>query len=302
MKRLLGLIPVGLGVVTIVGLLIHAVPGDPVDMILGEYATLAEKNVLKASLGLDKPLFDQLINYYQNIAQGDLGTSLIYNRPVKDLIFERVQATAELALVSMIVAIIMSIPLGILSAIKNGQPIDYAAMTLSLGGVSIPNFWLGPMLILLFSLELGWLPVSERTDWQSYILPALTMGTSLAAILSRMTRNSMLDNMQEDYVRTAKAKGNKPSVIIGKHVLRNASLPLITVIGLQFGVLLTGAVITEKIFDWPGLGLLILDGLGNRDYPLVQGCVLFFSASYLIVNLLTDIMYAAADPRIKLNN
>ncbi len=299
-KRLLGLIPVGLGVIVIVGLLIHIVPGDPVDMILGDYATLEEKTEMRQKLGLDQPVFIQIANYIANVAKGSLGNSLIYNKPVSDLIIERIGPTVELAVVSMLVALFISLPLGLISAVKNGKPIDYGAMVFALLGVAIPNFWLGPMLILLFSLEWGLLPVSERGGPSSYILPAITMGTALAAILSRMTRNSVMENMQEDYVRTARAKGQKETIIVMKHVLRNAAIPLVTVVGLQFGVLLTGAVITERIFDWPGLGTLILDALGNRDYPLVQGCVLVFSASYLVINLLTDILYAAVDPRIKL--
>jgi peptide/nickel transport system permease protein len=218
---------------------------------------------------------------------------------VTELIAERVQPTVELAVVSLIVALCLSIPLGIVSALKAGKPLDYTAMGFALLGVAIPNFWLGPMLVLLFSLELGWLPVSERGGALSYVLPAITLGTALAAILSRMTRNSMLDNMKEDYVRTARAKGNPERTVIGKHVFRNAALPLVTIVGLQFGVLLTGAIITERIFDWPGLGSLILDGINNRDYPVVQGCVLVFSATYLIVNLVTDLSYALVDPRIK---
>lgn len=299
-RRLLGLIPVGLGVIAIVSLLIHTVPGDPVDTILGDFGTLEEKHELREKLGLNEPVSTQILSYIKNVGQGNLGNSLIYNRPVSDMIFERVRATAELACFAMFIAIALSIPLGMLSAIKQGKVIDYAAMGVSLLGVAIPNFWLGPMLILLFSIKLDWLPVSERTNFASYILPAITLGTALAAILSRITRNSMLDNMKEDYARTARAKGNHEFVVVTKHIFRNASLPLVTVIGLQFGALLTGAVVTEKIFDWPGLGSLILEALGNRDYPLVQGCVLFFASSYLFINLITDIAYAAVDPRIKI--
>lgn len=298
-RRLFAAIPVGLGVVAIVSLLILTVPGDPVDTMLGPYATSEEKEELRQDLGLDAPPHMQIVNYYKMILSGTLGKSLIYRRPVESLIAERVQATVELAVVSLLVAVALSLPLGILSALRAGKSLDLFAMGFALAGVAIPNFWLGPMLILLFSLELGWLPVSERGDWTTYILPSITMGTALAAVLSRMTRNSMLDNMQEDYTRTARAKGNSEWVVIGKHVLRNASLPLVTIVGLQFGVLLTGAIITERIFDWPGLGSLILDGINNRDYPLVQGCVLVFSVSYLVVNLLTDMAYAFVDPRIK---
>jgi len=299
-RRLLAIIPVGFGVVAIVSMLIHVVPGDPADAILrSDSATQAEKDAVNQQLGLDKPFGVQLLNYYKKIAVGDLGDSYIYRRPVTEMIGERVQATMELACVAMLIAISLSIPLGVISALNAGKPIDYAAMAFALGGVAIPGFWLGPMLILLFSLELGWLPVSERGGWQTYILPAMTLGTALAAFLSRMTRTSMLENLKEDYVRTARAKGNSETIVIGKHVMRNAALPLVTVVGLQFGVLLTGAIITERVFDWPGLGTLILDGINNRDYPLVQGCVLVFSASYLIVNLLTDMSYALVDPRIK---
>lgn len=299
LKRLLALLPVGLGVIAVVSLLIHTVPGDPADSILGPYATAEEKATLKKDLGLDQPFVVQLGRYYGQLLAGDLGTSVIYRRPVTQLIGERLRATLELACLAMLVAIAISLPLGIVSAVKKGRPLDYGAMGFALFGVAIPNFWLGPMMILLFSLELGWLPVSERGAWSTYVLPALTLGMPLAAILSRMTRNSMLDNFREDYVRTARAKGNGELVVTMKHVFRNASLPLVTIVGLQFGVLLTGAIITERIYDWPGLGSLILDGINNRDYPLVQGCVLTFSFTYLIVNLLTDLSYAAIDPRIK---
>jgi ABC-type dipeptide/oligopeptide/nickel transport system permease component len=299
-RRLFAIVPVGIGVVAIVSMLIHIVPGDPADAILrSDSATQEEKNEVRRQLGLDRPFHVQLADYYKKIAVGDLGESYIYRKPVATLIGERVQATMELACVAMLIAITLSIPLGVTSALNQGKPIDYAAMAFALGGVAIPGFWLGPMLILLFSLQLGWLPVSERGDWQTYVLPAVTLGTALAAFLSRMTRTSMLENMKEDYVRTARAKGNSEAIVIGKHVFRNAALPLVTVVGLQFGVLLTGAIITERVFDWPGLGTLILDGINNRDYPLVQGCVLVFSASYLIVNLLTDMAYALVDPRIK---
>lgn len=301
LKRILFTIPTGIGVVTIVSLMIHGIPGNPVDTLLGDFATLEEKNRLTQQLGLHLPLWQQFLNYFSDVLQGDLQTSLIYHRPVSELIAQRVQPTLELAFLSIITAIIISVPTGILSAVHKGKKTDHLAMTFSMLGVAIPNFWLGPMLILLFSIHLGWLPVSERSTFSSYILPSLTLGTSLAAILSRMTRNSVLEILKEDYVRTARAKGQNPLLVLYTHVLRNASLPLVSLIGLQFGVLLTGAVITEKIFDWPGLGTLMLDGLGQRDYPLVQGCVMMFSLSYLFINLITDIVYALIDPRISLD-
>jgi peptide/nickel transport system permease protein len=298
-RRLFAIIPVGIGVVIVVSLLVMTVPGDPIDTILGPYATLAERQELSEKLGLSQPIFQQISTYFMKVIEGDLGDSLIYNRPVIQLISERVLPTVELAILSLLVAVFISIPLGILSAIKANKLTDYLAMGFALCGVAIPNFWLGPLLVLLFAVKLAWLPVSERTDLSSYVLPAITLGTALAAALSRMTRNSMLDNFSEDYVRTARAKGLSEFWVTSKHVLRNASIPLVTIVGLQFGVLLTGAIITERIFDWPGLGTLILEGIYNRDYPVVQGCVLVFSISYLAVNLLTDISYALIDPRIK---
>ena len=300
LRRLLALVPVGLGVVAVVSLLIHVVPGDPADAILGAYATDTEKAELRHTMGLDEPFAVQLLSYYGHVARGDLGQSLVSRKPVTALIAERVRPTMELAAAAMCVALLVSLPLGLISALRAGRPLDYAAMGFALTGIAIPNFWLGPMLVLLFSLKLGWLPVSERGPSLSYyVLPACSMGFALAAILSRMTRNAMLDNLREDYVRTARAKGMPEAIVVLKHVLRNAALPLVTVVGLQFGVLLTGAIITERVFDWPGLGSLILDGINNRDYPLVQGCVLCFSITYLVVNLLTDLTYAVIDPRIK---
>ncbi len=298
-RRLLSLIPVATLVVVVVSLLIHIVPGDPADTILGPYATQAEAAQLRHELGLDQPFAAQLLRYFSRLTHGDLGDSLIYHKPVSALIASRMLPTLQLAATAMLVAICCSLPLGIISALHAGKPLDLLAMSLAMTGIAIPNFWLGPMLVLLFSIKLGWLPVSEQAGFSSYVLPAVTLGIALAAILSRMTRNSMLDHLHEDYARTARAKGVKESVVILKHVLRNAALPLITVVGLQFGVLLTGAIITERIFDWPGLGSLILDGINNRDYPLVQGCMLIFSFTYLMVNLLTDLAYAVVDPRLK---
>lgn len=299
-RRLVGLIPLGAGIIALVALLIHAVPGDPVDSIASPYATAAEKDKLRSDMGLDRPVIEQIGHYYKQILSGSLGTSIIYQKPITELISERWRPTMELAACALLVSTLISIPIGVFSAVHAGRAFDFIAMTTSLLGVSIPTFCLGPLLVLLFALKLDWLPVSERGDWTTYILPSLTMGTALAGVLSRMTRTSMLDTMKEDYVRTARAKGNTEWVVICKHVLRNAALPLVTIIGLQFGVLLTGAIITERIFDWPGLGSLIVEGINNRDYPLVQGCVLVFSATYLIVNLFTDLMYAFVDPRIKL--
>lgn len=301
LKRLVSILPVAIGVIFIVATMTHLVPGDPVDVILGDYATIEDKTALRQKLGLDLPIIQRASQYLVSVFKGDLGTSLVYTRPVTDMIIERLPATVELAILSLIVAILIAIPLGLISAVKQNSMIDLTAMSFAISGVAIPNFWLGPMLVLFFSLYLGWLPVSERAGFLSYILPAVTMGTALAASLSRMTRNSVLDTSQEDFVRTAKAKGCSNSRVLWNHIFRNASLPLVTIVGLQFGVLLTGAVITEKIFDWPGLGSLLIESIQNRDYPLLQGCILFFSGSYLLVNFITDIVYAKIDPRIQLD-
>ena len=300
-KRILAIIPVALGVVSIVSLLIHFIPGDPTDQILGPYATAEDKTALEKKLGLDQSVPIQLKNYIAQVARGDLGESLIYERSVSELIFERIPPTLELAFGAMLVAFFMSIPLGVMAALKANSWQDFFAMTVALLGVSIPNFWLGPLLILLFSIELDWLPVSERGGIESYILPCLTLGTSLAAILTRMVRTSILENLSLDYARTAYSKGCSRWQVLKNHIFQNAAIPIVTIAGLQFGALLTGSIITEKIFDWPGLGTLLIEAIGNRDYPLVQGCVLLFSSLYVIVNLLTDISYSFLDPRITLS-
>lgn len=299
-RRLLYLIPVAFAVVTLVSLIIHAIPGDPVDIMAGPYATQEDRNVLKEKLGLDKPLFVQLTRYYGQVITFDLGRSLLMQKSVSKLLKERLSATIELATLSLAVALIISLPLGTLSALKSGKTLDTVAMAFSLLGVCIPTFCMGPLLVLFFSIKLGWLPVSERSGWESYVLPSLTLGIAMAAILSRMTRTSVLSTIREDFVRTARAKGASEWAVVCKHVMRNSLLPLITIISMQFGALMTGAIITERVFDWPGLGTLMLDAIASRDYPVVQGCVLLFSASYLIVNLAADIASAAADPRIKI--
>ena len=298
-QRLLASLPVIFGVTIAVSLMIHAVPGDPADSILGEYASEEEKIALRSSLGLDQPIALQISGFFSNLVRGELGDSLIHQRPVAELIAERYWPTIELALASLLVATLIAVPCGALAALLKGSLFDHLTMVLSLVASAVPNFWLGPMLILVFSLSLGLVPVSERTGLTSYILPAITLGSALGAILCRMTRNALLDTLGEDYVRTARAKGVSPTWLLIGHGLPNASLPIITVLGLQLGGLLTGAVVTESIFDWPGLGSLMLEALGQRDYPLVQGCVLCFALSYTLVNLATDFVYAIFDPRTK---
>ena len=298
LTRLVSALVVVLGVCTLVFLLIHLVPGDPVEAMLGENAQVADREALRQALGLDRPLGEQYLDYLQRLARLDLGLSFQERRPVAAILGERLPATLELTLAALALALTLALPLGVLAARHRGSPLDTGAMGLSLVGVSIPNFWLGPMLILVFSLWLGWTPVSGREGPASLILPALTLGTGMAAILARMVRGSILEVLGEDYVRTARAKGLSERRVLWGHALRNAWLPILTLIGLQLGGLLGGAVITETVFAWPGVGSLLVEAIQSRDYPVVQACVLLVSLSYVLVNTLTDLVYGWVDPRI----
>jgi len=299
-SRLSSAILVIVGVISIVFLLIHLVPGDPVEVMLGESAHAADREALRTALGLDLPVQEQLFNYFHGLASLDLGLSLHSQRPIVDILADRLPATLELAVYALLFAVVIAIPLGIIAAIRKGSMADVGAMSFSMLGVSIPNFWMGPILILVFSLWLGVTPVSGRGGVASVILPAVTLGTALAAILARMVRSSLLEVLNEDFVRTARAKGLPESQVIWRHAMRNAWLPVITLMGLQLGTLLGGAVITETVFSWPGLGSLLVESIQKRDYPVVQGCVLVISLAYVVVNTLTDLLYAAVDPRIRL--
>lgn len=299
LRRLIATVPVVFGVSTLTFLLIHFVPGDPIDVMLGETAAAADKAAMRAELGLDRPLLDQYVSFMTNLARLELGTSFFSRQPVRDEIFARVPATIELTIAAILVAVLVGIPLGVAAAIKRGQWPDRAALVFGLLGISVPNFWLAPMLILVFSIQLGWLPVSERGGIESLVLPSVSLGLALSSILMRMTRASMLEVINEDYIRTARAKGLSWFSLYFKHGLRNALMPVITILGLQFGSLLTGAVITETIFDWPGVGTLFFQSIQQRNYPLVQGCVLFISLTYVLVNLLTDLAYLWANPRLR---
>jgi len=301
LSRLFSTLIVMFGVVTLVFLLIHLVPGDPVQVMLGESAHPADHEALRQALGLDQPLFQQWLHYLGNLLQGNLGTSLHSRQPIADLLLQRIPATAQLAVTSLFVAILLALPLGSIAALRKNTLLDQGAMLFSLIGVAIPNFWMGPLLILLFSLTLGWLPVSGKEQALSIVLPALTLGTALAAILARMVRATLLEVLSEDYIRTARAKGLGESAIVWRHALRNAALPIITILGLQLGTLLGGAVITEIIFSWPGLGHALVEAIQKRDYPVVQACVLLISLTYVLVNALTDILYALLDPRVRLS-
>ncbi|WP_369157736.1 nickel ABC transporter permease [Candidatus Thiodiazotropha sp. LNASS1] len=298
-SRLLSALVVIIGVVCLVFMLIHLVPGDPVDVMLGESAIPADREALRSSLGLDRPITVQLTDFLKGVAVLDLGDSLHTRQPVSELLASHIPATLELALAALIVTLLTAIPLGILAAVNRGGMGDWGAMGFSMLGLSIPNFWLGPLLILCFSLWLGWTPVSGREGISSLILPAVTLGTGFAAILARMVRSSLLEVLGEDYVRTARAKGLDETRVIWRHAMRNAWLPVITLLGLQLGALLGGAVVTEVVFDWPGIGSLMIESIQKRDYPVVQGCVLFISLAYVLVNTLTDILYGLIDPRIR---
>ncbi|MFP6608902.1 MAG: nickel ABC transporter permease [Deltaproteobacteria bacterium] len=297
--RVLAAVPTALGVATIVFLLIHLIPGDPIEVMLGETATAVDRQSLRAGLGLDRPLHQQYADYLGGLFRGELGTSIHSGRKVGELLIERLPATIELSLAALVFAVAMALPLGLLSAKYAGRAVDRAAMIGSLSAVALPNFWLGPLLIMLFSIELGWLPVSGRGGWAHLILPAFTLGASMAGILTRMTRASVLETVGEEYIRTARAKGAPESTVFAKHALRNALTPVLSLLGLQLGALLAGSVITETIFAWPGIGRLTLEAIETRDYPVVQGCVLLISLGYVGVNLVTDLAYAWVNPRIR---
>ncbi len=287
------------GVVCIVFFLLHMIPGDPVEVMLGESAQPADREALRHELGLDQPILTQFKSYLSGLLQLDLGKSLHSKRLISEILLERLPATFILAFTALAFAILIAFPLGILSAIKKDSLVDRSAMGFAMLGVSIPNFWMGPILILIFSLWLGWFPVSGSVGIRSIVLPALTLGTALAAILSRMVRSAILEVLNEDFIRTARAKGMSEWRVILKHALGNAALPVITVLGLQLGALLGGAVITETIFAWPGIGQLTIDAIQQRDYPVVQACVLVISLVYVLVNTITDLAYGWLDPRVR---
>ncbi|HBG95360.1 MAG TPA: glutathione ABC transporter permease GsiC [Chromatiaceae bacterium] len=299
-SRLGSALLVMLGVCTLVFLLIHLIPGDPVTAMLGESARPADQQALRLALGLDRPLAEQYASYLTGLLQLDLGYSFQDQRPVAGILGERLPATLQLAGASLLLALMLAVPLGLLAAYRNGSPWDAGAMTFSLLGISIPNFWLGPLLIMVFSLWLGWTPVSGNDQPLSLLLPAVTLGTALSAVLARMVRASVLEVLGEDYVRTARAKGLSEFAVLRRHALRNAWLPVLTLVGLQLGGLLGGAVITETVFAWPGVGSLLVESIQARDFPLVQGCVLLISLVYVFVNMLTDLAYTWIDPRIAL--
>jgi len=299
LKRILMLIPVIIGVAFLVFFILSLTPGDPIRIILGEEATPEAIEQLTQELGLDQPLIVQFFRYLVRLAQGDLGRSYITNRPVFGEIMNALPHTIELTIWSVAIGLVIAIPVGIISALKQYSVLDNISMVITLIGAAIPNFWFGLLLMLLFSLTLGLLPSSGVGTPMHMILPALTLGTTNAAIIARMTRSSMLEVIRQDYIRTAKSKGVRRGTIIRKHAFRNASIPIVTVIGLQFGGLLGGAVLTETVFSIPGLGILMVNSIRQMDTPMVLGSIIVFTVLFCVINLIVDLLYAFLDPRIK---
>jgi ABC-type dipeptide/oligopeptide/nickel transport system permease component len=320
LRRIAILLLVVWTVVSLVTLLIEFVPGDPAVAVLGEQATPEQVEQFRQKHGLDRPPFffsfprdasgerhfrwhgmdNRYTDYWRGILRGDMGLSFRTDRPVVSLILERYPATIELAIAALLIAVAIAIPLGVIAGQNRGTWIDNFASVLALAGISLPSFVIGPMLVYVFAVKLGWLAPSGRFDWSDIILPSFTLGAALSAILTRMVRSSVIEELGEDYVRTARAKGLSETAVVYKHVLKNGLIPVVTILGLQLGVLLAGAIITEKIFGWPGLGLLLVeDGIGKRDYRVVQGCVLVISLTYIVANTLTDMVYRWLDPRIR---
>jgi len=299
--RVLYTLPVIWLVVSLVFLLIHLVPGDPILQMLGEGAPVTDVQAARHAYGLDLPLGRQYLNYWEGVLKGDLGPSLRFNQSVTRLIAQRYPYTLELTLAALLVAILLSVPAGVRSAQRRNQWDDRALSVVSLFGLSFPNFALGPILILFFAIKLGWLPVSGSGGFAHMVLPAITMGGALAAILTRMVRTSMLEELGQDYIRTARAKGAPERIVLIHHAIRNALLPMITIAGLQIPTLLSGALVTETVFTWPGMGRLFLDSLSYRDYPVVMGILMFSAVMVLVGNMLADTLYAVCDPRIRLD-
>ena len=300
LRRLGALVPVAIGVATLTFAMIHLVPGDPVVAMLGETAAPADIEGLRHTLGLDRSLGEQYLNFLGGLTKGDLGESITYHRPVAGLIAESFPATLELTIAGLLVGLLIAFPLGIIAGAKPGGAGDLGAMGFAILGISIPHIYLGPLLMIVFSLDLRWFPLTGRGGLSHLVLPAVTLGTALAAVLARMLRQSLIAVRESDYMRTALGKGLGPMAALLGHGLRNALTSVVTLVGLQAGALLTGALITEVIFSWPGIGRLLISAIGARDYPLVEGCVLTFAFTYVAVNMATDFVYAIVDPRVRL--
>ncbi|MGB4811424.1 MAG: nickel ABC transporter permease [Methylophilaceae bacterium] len=301
-KKFLNLATVVFGVLLLTFLLIHLVPGDPVEVMLGESASTADREALRTELGLNQPLAVQFGTYLNKLTHGDFGQSIHTKTPIIEVLKARYPATVKLAVLSLLIGLVIGVPMGIYAALKANHWQDIMVTLISVRFSAMPAFWLGPMLMLIFAVWLGWLPVSGMESSTSIILPALTLGFGLSAILTRMTRTSLLEVLNDDYIRTARAKGLSERAVILHHALRAALLPIITIVGLQMGSLLAGTVITETIFSWDGIGRLLVESIEKRDYPVTQACVLVVALSYVLVNLFTDVLYQLADPRVRAAN
>jgi len=301
LKRLLNAIPLLFAILFFVFLFIHLIPGDPARLVAGIDATKEEVALIREQLGLNKPLLTQYFEYMKGLLTFDLGDSIKGGMSVAEMIAPRFKPTIILTILSILWATLLGVVIGIVSAVKRGKILDYTGMVIAISGISIPGFWLGLILIQIFSVSLGWLPTGGITTWKSYILPSLTMGSGVMAILARFTRSAMLETMREDYIRTARAKGLREMLVIGRHAFKNSLIQVVTVLGLQIGGLLTGSVLVETVFSIPGLGRLLVDSINYRDYKVVQALLLFFAFEYVIVNLVVDVLYGVLNPKIRYN-
>ncbi|EDQ0864365.1 glutathione ABC transporter permease GsiC [Salmonella enterica subsp. enterica serovar Manhattan] len=299
LKRLLGLIPTLLIVAVLVFLFVHLLPGDPARLIAGPEADAQVIALVRQQLGLDQPLHVQFWHYITHVLQGDFGTSMVSRRPVSEEIASRFLPTLWLTITSMIWAVLFGMAIGIAAAVWRNRWPDRVGMTLAVTGISFPAFALGMLLMQIFSVDLGWLPTVGADSWQHYILPSLTLGAAVASVMARFTRSSFVDVLSEDYMRTTRAKGVSETWVVLKHGLRNAMIPVVTMMGLQFGFLLGGSIVVEKVFNWPGLGRLLVDSVDMRDYPVIQAEVLLFSLEFILINLVVDVLYAAINPAIR---
>lgn len=298
-KRLLEIIPILLIVSILIFLFVHMIPGDPARLVAGEDATLEDVEMVRKELGLDKPIVEQYITYMKNLLQGDMGNSLKTNRPVSEEIGERFMPTFWLTVWSMVWAVLVGLVIGVISATKRNKWQDYLGMFGAVSGLSLPSFWLGLILIQLFAVTLGWLPTGGMESWKSYILPAFTLGTGVAAVVARFTRSSLMDVLKEDYIRTGRSKGLSERNVTWRHGLRNAMIPVVTMTGLQFGFLLGGSVVIESVFSWPGLGKLLIDSVAYRDYPVIQAEMMIFALEFIVINLIVDLLYGILNPQIR---
>lgn len=299
LQRLIGIIPLLFIVSVLVFLFIHMIPGDPARLIAGKEATLEEIAGIRAQLGLDQPLWKQYFNYMSDLFRGDLGNSIRSGLPVTEMMKSRFMPTIWLTIFSMAWAVVIGVLIGIVSAVKRNKWPDYAGMLVAISGISVPGFWLGLVLIQIFSVQLGWFPTGGVDSWKSYVLPSLTLGAGIMSMIARYSRSSMLETMREDYIRTARAKGVREYLVVGRHALRNSLIQVVTIAGLQFGFLLGGSVMVETVFSIPGLGRLLVDSIAFRDYTVIQAELLLFATEFILINLVVDLLYGVLNPKIR---